>query len=189
MNEDIPDINSSDDPEKVNSTSKHSLETNTSFSEDRRVAVISHLSMEAQLLITNAHLFRTRSAYTLWIGPYIILGIIIAGIDGNFPDIKLTAKSIPFLQWSAVAYWLIGLICGFIERHSWKQIRRLRDAIIELSIEINEKKQLIIITQDRQLEGTYHLPVVYGVVFFLILVPFIAIVWFLAPESASELGT
>ena len=181
MIDDFQDINSSDDPEEVNSTNPQSLDTNTSFSEDRLVAVISHLSMEAQLLITNAHTFRTRTAYTLWIGPYIILGIIIAGIDGNLPNIKLTAKSIPYLQWSAIAYWLLGLIGGFIERHCWKQIRRLREAIIGLLIETNEKKQLIIImTQDRRLEGTYALPVVYGIVFFLILVPFIAIVWFLA---------
>ena len=90
MNEDIPAINSSDDPEEVNPISQQSTKTKTSLSEDRRVAIISHLSMEIHLLITNAHTFRTKSAYTLWVGPYIILGAILYGIKGDTLNIQLS---------------------------------------------------------------------------------------------------
>jgi len=139
MNENIPDATNSNDPEKGNPTNQQYLETNISTNDEGLKAVISHLSMEAQLLISNAHSFRTRSAYTIWLGPYIILGAIIASADSSFPAINLSSKSISWLIYSASSYWFLGLIAGFIERNYWIKIRGIQEAIIELSVEKNNQ--------------------------------------------------
>ena len=94
MNEDIPAINSSDAPE------------------DRRVAIISHLSMEVKLLITNSHTFRVRSAYTLWIGPFLILCAILFSIKSEVLNIGLSDISYTAIAFLVLSYLALGIFGG-----------------------------------------------------------------------------
>ena len=161
MNEDIPAINSTDDPE------------------DRTVAIISHLSMEIQLLITNAHTFRIKSAYTLWIGPYIILGAILYSIEIDTLNVELSDISYIAIIISVLSYLLLDVLGGFIERHSWRQIKCLRDEMIKLSVEKDEQEDLMENARNIKLEANY-LPWTYLAVYFFVILSVISIIWLLS---------
>jgi len=156
--------------------SRRDERTAESTNEELRASspLATHLSAELLALMANAHSWRTRAAYMLWVGPYVILGALITATQGNILDKELSSVAVRLLLAAAGGYLLIGVLAGLVERHYWNQAERLRNAIIEVA-GAKDQERLKCVTRDRELVRWWTLPLWYGLVFFLILTPFLVI--------------
>lgn len=95
---------------------------------------LDHISKEIETTLNNTYLFRTRSAFTVWVGPFILLGaVIVAGKS----KISL-AQDLGGWFWGAVilsflSYLALGFIAGLIEKANWVRLDQLRSLHLSLS--------------------------------------------------------
>jgi hypothetical protein len=76
--------------------------------------------------------FRVRISFTLFIGPFIVLGSLIIVTRGQGVELDLSRIQ-PSIKWSAVAtFMLLGFVAGGIEVQTWNQINRWRECIGKL---------------------------------------------------------
>ena len=142
----------------------HSLET------EEKNKLIEHMSKEIETLSTSALTFRTKSAFTIWIGPYFILGSVIVATKAKF---KFTISNLELIGISLfVIYVLLGGITGWIERHYWKRCNELRKGIIQLLISDEKKKELANAILLDNINVNRMIPA-YLVLFFLIALSFL----------------
>jgi hypothetical protein len=92
-----------------------------------------YLKKEIETLSTNTMTFRSRIAFSVFIGPFLLLGSIIVSASKN--GLNLTSYS-----WSAVipmfialvAFWLLGTLCGRVEQGHLNRCNKWRECIIRL---------------------------------------------------------
>ena len=94
--------------------------------------LIGHLSKEIEMIMNNAVSFRMRSAFTVWIGPYILLGSVLIVTKGEivftFGDSTRDATIL-----AGVTYFCLGVAGGLLERGAWRRCNELRRLIFALS--------------------------------------------------------
>lgn len=101
--------------------------------ESMRKQVIEHLSREIETLSNNIMTQRTKSAFTIWIGPYFLLGSLILATNGKY---HFDTTSGWFKAGATVAllcYVALGVIGSIIERHSWLQCNQWRKCILSIA--------------------------------------------------------
>ena len=77
--------------------------------------------------------FRSRIAFSVFIGPFLILGSIIVSSSKNGLNLSFNStKAWIAALIAAAAFWALGLISGRIERGSWDQCNQWRQCIIKL---------------------------------------------------------
>ena len=98
---------------------------------------IEHLSKEIEITINNLYTFRMRSAFTVWIGPFILLGaVIVAGKSSIFSGegaISITSGGGMMVAagLSFAAYMALGIGAGRIEKANWNRVEALRELLSE----------------------------------------------------------
>lgn len=93
--------------------------------------VINHLTKEIEIITTNSFAFRTRAAFTVWTGPYLILGSVIIATKGKFVLAISDRMYVPLVI-ACISYLLLGLIAGLIEQGTLRRCNALRESIIEM---------------------------------------------------------
>lgn len=96
-------------------------------------AVIEQLSKEIQAAADSVMSLRTRTAFTIWIGPYVVLGSIVVATKGGF---TLDVHSWPFplgLVIAVLFYLVLGYLAGRIEKFSLYRSNQWRKCIIEVA--------------------------------------------------------
>ena len=96
-----------------------------------REKLIEHITKEIELITNNMAGFRTKSAFTIWIGPYVLLGSVILATEGSFTITKSLMNIIAVVV-VCVFYLALGVIAGMIERGAWRRCNTLRKSILEL---------------------------------------------------------
>ena len=96
-------------------------------------SLIEHFSREIETLTSNIMTFRIRIAFTVFIGPYILLGSIFVGTKGNF-----TLNTDSVWTWLAIVvastmFLSLGVASGRIEKQAWRQCEKWRSIIIKLA--------------------------------------------------------
>lgn len=134
------------------------------------VAAIEHLSREVETHSSSAFSFRSRIAFTLWVGPYLMLGTLVV-VSREAPAVDIGNWAVSLLVIAGLVYLLLGYLAGWIERRYWKQVEDSRKAIAALvkscGIDNPELRQAL------ESKRYQRMTAVYGVVFFLILISFI----------------
>ena len=93
---------------------------------------IQHLSKEIETQANAIMTFRTRIGFTVFIGPFVLLGSFMVGTK-RVPHIEgLTPGTIAVLVVLGVCYLALGLVGGLIERGVWRQCNRWRALIATL---------------------------------------------------------
>ncbi len=96
--------------------------------------LIDHLSKEIETLTNNTLTYRVRAAFTIWIGPFVLLGALIIATKGN---IEFQTESGTF--WiaviiAAVSYYGLGVAAAIVEEQAWDQCEDWRRAIVAVSL-------------------------------------------------------
>ena len=135
--------------------------------------LINHHSSEITTIINNVVLFRIRSAFTVWIAPYIIFGAYIVATGG---EINLDpTKDLEFyfynfwLRLLLVSYLILGISGGVIEAYSWHRCRILNSEIRRICNAPSEgtvPSRIFIIVKST---------IIYAIVFASLIVSFVAI--------------
>lgn len=151
-----------------------------------RAELINHLSKEIEVLSTNVVTTRLKAAFTVWIGPYLLLGAVLIRQQQNHPialDYSvLLAVGIIFVLYLALAY-----AAGRIEHYVSAKCNEWRDLIAALSFEselnIERARQLL---RDKYLEDKVQKA--YMTIWLLMSLAFASIlylVWHLLTEKMS----
>lgn len=92
--------------------------------------VIEQLAKEIQIAADGITNLRTRTAFTIWIGPYVVLGsIVVAQKDGFAIPLQSWVFWVGFVL-AVSCYLLLGHLAGRIERYSLNRSNKLRSCII-----------------------------------------------------------
>lgn len=133
--------------------------------------LITHLSSEVATYSTSALTFRTRSAFTIWIGPYLLLGSILIATEAPV-SFECTAWVIAAL----LVYVALGVVSGWIERHYWRKCNDARELIVELTTEKGgERDRVLELMIDHQTGRLFTLLGGYALVFGMIAFSFVAV--------------
>ncbi len=118
-----------------------------------RAELISHLSKEIEVLSTNMISTRLKAAFTIWIGPYILLGALLIRPQQTTVAAHLDLCIVGLLVTVSAFYLLMAYVAGSIERYVAAKCNEWRDLIARLSLEaeldIKEVKRL---SQDADLQ-------------------------------------
>lgn len=95
-------------------------------------AVIEQLAKEIQSGADLVVSLRTRSAFTIWIGPYIVLGSILVGAKGGFTIDYRNPSFIGAVVVAAFCYVTLGYLAGRIEKHTSTRSNNLRRCIASI---------------------------------------------------------
>lgn len=130
--------------------------------------VVNHLSKEITTHIEQMMNFRTRVAYTLWIGPFVLLGGYLFAIKDikaprwdRWEVILIIAASLAFV---GMSYVLAG-----VEAHTWDQCNRWRDLIVRIQAGLKEP------LKSEDLHFKHNLFLSYGGCCILLLLIFLAV--------------
>ena len=88
-------------------------------------AIIQHLSKEIEVCVNNSYLFRMRSAFSVWVGPFVLLGAVVVATKGNL-SITINWISGISVVVAVLVYTLFAHLAGRIERYSHKRANILR---------------------------------------------------------------
>jgi hypothetical protein len=142
---------------------------------DVNKAVIDQIAKEIQSGADIITSLRTRSAFTIWIGPYIVLGSILVAVKGGF-IVDWSLLSVGLLIFAALGYLAIGNLAGRIERYTMKRSNGLRQCITSIMQTGKVDRALYL---DEELPG--YIVSAYTIIFFILLACFVAVA-FLASE-------
>ena len=101
-----------------------------------RTELTEYLTKEIETLSTNTMTFRSRIAFSVFIGPFLILGSIIVSTSRSGLNLSLDSRS----AWIAaviagLAFWTLGIISGRIEQGALEKCNQWRRCIIKLQSE------------------------------------------------------
>lgn len=114
---------------------------------DQNQAIIDHLSKEIETMSNNTITSRNRISFSLWVGPFLLLGSLIVGSEKggyvlNNPGWEAWAILIGA---SLLFFGMIAYIIGQIEEGAWDKCNEWRECIIHLQnggkIEFNKKEK------------------------------------------------
>jgi hypothetical protein len=103
------------------------------FAPEVRRALIEQLSKEIQASADNVLSLRTRYGFTVWVGPYIVLGAIIVGTKGLFSFDWHQSRFWVGLTVGIGCYLVLGYVAGRIERFALERSNQWRECIIEVA--------------------------------------------------------
>jgi hypothetical protein len=94
--------------------------------------LISYLSGEIETLTATTMDFRSKIAFTFWIGPFVVLSSIILSADkaGETLDLTLSRSQLWAIAIAVSAYLVLGFFGGAIERQAWEKCNEWREAIL-----------------------------------------------------------
>ena len=145
-----------------------------------KTEIINHLTKEIEILSTNIMNFRTRISFSLWIGPFLILGSVIVSAPKNGLGLSISDRG----AWiavvlAAIAFVGLGGIAGGIEHQAWNKCNEWRRCIIRLQSDATmTEKELESFLVDEKIAKNIRL--FYEIVFLAILLPFGAIAYLAA---------
>ncbi len=96
-----------------------------------RDKAIEHITKEIETTINNIYTFRIRSAFTVWIGPFLLLGSVIVAKNGVY-TIEFDLLSVVSGVVAFVLYMGLGIGAGVIEKTNWKRCDDLRKILMGL---------------------------------------------------------
>lgn len=135
-------------------------------------AVIKHLSDDIINRYNNTIVFRTRIAFVVWVGPFIILSSFIVATKGSFTlDFKDP------VVWVCIGlfvscYLILSRFASGIEQGAWDRCDKYR----ELIFKIGSQNSLADITEkDYKDNLTWELPRIYFWAFSVIMISFFSI--------------
>ena len=108
-----------------------------------------YLTKEIETLSTNTMTFRSRIAFSVFIGPFLLLGSIIVSASKNGLNLNSYSRSalIPMVM-ALVAFWLLGTLIGRVEQGHLNRCNKWRECIIKLQkddeLTIEQLKDLIL---------------------------------------------
>ncbi|WP_299847717.1 hypothetical protein [uncultured Roseovarius sp.] len=100
--------------------------------ESQNEAIIELLLKELELTIGNTYSVRMKFIFTVWIGPFLLLGAMIVATKGN---ISIPSELLTWIS-AAVAslcYFALGFIAGRYEQGNWKRCDELRTLVANLT--------------------------------------------------------
>lgn len=155
---------------------------NEQFGQD---SLIEHYSHEIQTLTSNIMTFRIRISFTVFIGPYFLLGSIIVGTKGNFTlDISSWWVLLAFAV-ASVMYIGLGFASGRIEKQAWIQCEEWTKLIIQLANRPEEAKAAMYKAVSYAKHG-HDVAKLYPIVFLMILISLFAIGYIVANISPNS---
>jgi hypothetical protein len=132
---------------------------------------IKHLSSEIETLTNAAMTFRTRIAFIVYLGPFVLFSSVLVGID-NVPNLaSLSSSSIVILSLILCCYLGLGILGGRFERLLWNQCNEWRGLIHSMITE----KEVLPSPQDMRFEQKWFL-IAYSSSFFLLALSFVLII-------------
>jgi hypothetical protein len=149
--------------------------------------IIEHLTKEIEVLTSTVMSFRTRVAFTVWVGPYILLGSLIIATKANFVLSSNRPLLLLFVSIVAVSIYLsLGWAAGMVEQQAWKQCNKWRRAISMLgNCDINNSERLYEEISFSGIEDK--IKRAYMIVFILILFSFLSIAYITANIQVKPL--
>ncbi|HJR08463.1 MAG TPA: hypothetical protein VJ842_14475 [Pyrinomonadaceae bacterium] len=139
-----------------------------------KTEMVKYLSKEIETLSTNTINARNRISFSLWVGPFLVLGsIIVANQKNGFSPSFNTWKSWIAAALAALGFCALGYIAGEIEAGAWKKCNEWRQCIIRLQSEdeVTAKDLEELIIYEQVASRVTH---VYTYVFLIILMIFAA---------------
>ena len=137
----------------------------------REGEIIAHLTKEIETLTNAVMVFRSRVNFTIYIGPFIVLGSYIVARDGKLGTVGMTFDVWAAAGLLAFTFVLLGICSALIEGHSWDQCNRWRGLIVKLQSGDGLKPL--------DLEFKHHLLIYYIVVYLLMAAAFGSILYLL----------
>jgi hypothetical protein len=164
------EVQKMDTPEKIESPPKE-LEGARKIN---KAEMVEYLSKEIETLSTNTVNARNRISFSLWVGPFLVLGsIIVATQRTGFSPSMNSWKPWVAAALGSACFCALGYIAGQIEAGAWEKCNEWRQCIIKLQLEEE------VLPQDLEKLILYK-PIaervsrVYTYVFLIILIIFIA---------------
>lgn len=153
---------------------------------EHRKELIEHLSCEITTHATNSMTFRSRLAFTVLIGPFVVMGSFLVATDGrvNSDAIEaIDARAVLAALGACVTYFGLGYYGARIDIHIMDQCNKWRRSLVDLAngAPITEVK---IEFPHRGVRG-------YLLVFLLVLVAFFCIgylMWGMLPLESPPLA-
>lgn len=100
---------------------------------DMRKALIEQLSKEVQASADSIMSLRTRTAFTIWVGPYVVLGSVVVATKGGF-TLNIANSTFQLGIVAAVGCYLaLGYAAGRIEKYALERSNQYRTCIIDLA--------------------------------------------------------
>jgi hypothetical protein len=139
-----------------------------------RPEMIEYLSKEIETLSTNTMNMRNRISFSLWIGPFLVLGSIVVVSQRNGFSLSMRTPGAWVAAVSAaLGFWALGYMTGEVEAGAWKKCNEWRRCIIKLQSEeevaAKELESLILYEPIVQ-----KITQVYSLVFLIIIIIFVA---------------
>lgn len=119
------------------------LEQAAQAEQGARAAFISYLSDEITSASTAIMQFRNRISFTVFVGPFIVMGSLIISARNRKLDFAFDS----LLEWVAiivalVGFLALGILAGVIERNTWKNVHIWRNlvAIVQSGTHVTNEK-------------------------------------------------
>jgi len=135
--------------------------------------IIEHITKEIEVITNNIISFRLKNAFTVWIGPFILLGSLILSKNIHV-DYDKIQDVIGLIATLPLLFIIMGVMGGLIEQQSWAQCEKLRRAISEITTrdDINSEELYSLISFNNL---NRHALIAYTIVFILLLTIFVFI--------------
>lgn len=133
--------------------------------------ILDHLSKE---IITNTEqlmTFRTRVAFTPWIGPFVVVGAYLVATKETPISPHWDALGGGLLAIAAFLFVGLGWVLAEVERHTWDQCNKWRNLIARLHAGLEKPLQ----PEDLRFEHSVRLG--YCLAALLILMIFFTVIW------------
>lgn len=96
-------------------------------------SLINHFSREIETLTSSIMSFRNRIVFTVFIGPYLLLGSIFVATNGNFTLNTNSTWVWVAIVVASVIFFALGVASSRIEKLAWRQCEKWRRIIIKLA--------------------------------------------------------
>ena len=103
---------------------------------DRFKPLIEHLSKEIEAHTNSMIQFRTRITFTMFVGPFILLGAFLIATKDVIDKIEMNLMAIVALVFLGGFWMILGFLAGKFEEHIWNQCNKWRRLIVQLQTKI-----------------------------------------------------
>ncbi len=98
-----------------------------------KTEMIKYLTKEIETLSTNTTNCRNRISFSLWVGPFLVLGSIIVATQRNGFSLNMQTRGTWIaIVLAALGFWGLGIIAGEVEAGAWNKCNEWRQCIIKL---------------------------------------------------------
>ncbi len=136
--------------------------------------VIEHLSRDIISISDSMMTFRTRIAFFIWTGPFIVLGSYVIATGATVPSLFSTPPKWLSAYLAGAAYLLLHVVGAKIERQGQNTCNKLRKAIMVIA---DERSLKSLREGDYTNDTTRHLSAAYIAVGLLMLTCFLSLMY------------